>query len=228
MDVEILYKPTYALGVCKLAGGEQVRVEGGSMMSMSAGVEIETKATGGLLKSLARKALTSETFFQNVFTAPAGGGHVTVAPHLPGDIVVHELAGEPLLLQAGSFIAAETGVELDSKWGGAKTFFGGEGLFMLRCSGAGKMVVSSYGAIHDLDLAPGQHYTVDTGHLVALPESMEYHVRRIGGGIKSFMFSGEGFVLDLVGPGKVQVQTRSWSAFLSYLAPQLPSSSSST
>jgi uncharacterized protein (AIM24 family) len=52
-------------------------------------------------------------------------------------------------------------------------------------------------------------YTVDTGHLVALPESMPFQTRSVGG-MKTFMFSGEGFVADLTGPGKVLIQTR-WS-----------------
>ncbi len=223
MDVDILYKPTYSLGVLKLAGSEQVRVEGGAMVSMSAGVQIETKATGGMLKSLARKALTSESFFQNVFQAPAEGGHVAVAPALPGDIAVMRLEGLPYVVQSGSYMASEMGIETESKWGGAKTFFGGEGLFMLRCSGHGQLVVSSYGAIHEFDLAAGQSYTVDTGHLVAFPEGMTFNVKKVGG-LKSTFFSGEGLVVELVGPGKVMLQTRSWGAFLSFLVPQLPSS----
>jgi len=226
MEVETLYKPTYSLGVLKLAGGEQVRVEAGSMVSMSAGVQVETKATGGFLKSLARKALTSESFFQNVFTAPASGGHVAVAPTLPGDLLVRELQGDVWMVQGGDYIASEMGVEVDSKWGGAKTFFGGEGLFMLRCSGQGKMLLSSYGAIHEFDLAAGQTYTVDTGHLVAFPEGMLCNIKT-SGGIKSTVFRGEGIVVELVGPGKVLMQTRSWNAFMSYLVPQLPSSSGS-
>ena len=212
MDVEILYKPTYALAVLKLAGGEQVRAEGGAMVSMSGGVQIETKATGGMLKSLARKMLTAESFFQNTFQAPT----------LPGDISVCELEGTTLMLQSGGYVASEMGVQVDTSWGGAKTFFAGEGLFMLRCSGQGKLVLSSYGAIHEFELGAGQQYTIDTGHLVSFSEGMQFNIRRVGG-LKSTFLSGEGIVVDLTGPGKVQMQTRSWNAFMSFLTPQLPS-----
>jgi uncharacterized protein (AIM24 family) len=68
---------------------------------------------------------------------------------------------------------------------------------------------------------------VDTGHLVALSESMSFQTRSIGG-IKTMMFSGEGFVADLTGPGKFLVQTRSQDQFLSWLIPKLPKPSSST
>jgi len=221
MDIEILYKPAYSLGVVKLAGGEQVRVEGGSMVSMSAGVVLETKAAGGLLKSLARSVLGGESFFQNTYKAPGGGGEVTVAPALPGDLFTVDLSDESLMVQSGAYVASEMNVELDTKWGGAKTFFASEGLIMLRASGSGKLVLSSYGAIHEVNLGAGQAYTVDTGHLVAFTERMGFKVRRVGG-IKSTLFSGEGLVVDLTGPGRVLLQTRSTDAFLSWLIPKLP------
>jgi uncharacterized protein (AIM24 family) len=36
MDVEISYRPAYSLGIITLGGNEEVRVEGGSMVAMSA------------------------------------------------------------------------------------------------------------------------------------------------------------------------------------------------
>jgi uncharacterized protein (TIGR00266 family) len=150
-----------------------------------------------------------------------------VAPSLPGDLKVLTIT-EPTLVQSGSYVASDMGLELDSKWGGSKSFFGtGGGLFMLKAEGTGQMIVSSYGAIHEMELAPGQTYTVDTGHLVALPESMPFKTRSVGG-MKTFMFSGEGFVADLTGPGKVLIQTRSQDQFLSWLIPKLPRHSSSS
>lgn len=227
MDIEILYKPSYSLGVLKLGGGEQVRVEGGAMVSMSDGVSIETKASGGILKSLARSVLGGESFFQNLFQAPSGGGQVTVAPALPGDLFAVDLQNESLLVQSGSYVASEGGVELDTKWGGAKTFFASEGLIMLRTSGNGKLLLSSYGAIHEQNLSSGEKLVVDTGHLVAFTEGIDFRVMRVGG-LKSTFFSGEGLVVELVGPGRVLIQTRSADAFLSWLIPKLPKPSSSS
>lgn len=94
---------------------------------------------------------------------------------------------------------------------------------MLRARGNGKLIVSSYGAIHELNLSSGEKYTVDTGHLVAFTEDVGFNVRRVGG-LKSTLFSGEGLVVDLTGPGRVLMQTRSTDAFLSWLIPQLPKS----
>lgn len=221
MEVEILYRPSYSMAALKLSANEEVRVEGGSMVAMTAGMTLETSASGGVLKSLARAVLGGESFFQNLYRAPAQGGQVSVAPALPGDLFTLVLQGDSMLVQSGSYVATETSVTVDTKWGGAKTFFASEGLIMLRASGAGVLVLSSYGAIHEINLAAGEQHTIDTGHLVAFGETMPFAVRRVGG-LKSTLFSGEGLVVDLTGPGRVLMQTRSMDAFLSWLIPRLP------
>ena len=227
MDIDILYKPSYSMGVLKLSGGEQVRVAGGAMVLMSAGFTLETKATGGILKSLARSVLGGESFFQNTYLAPSNGGEVSVAPALPGDLFSLELVNESLRVQSGSYVASESGVELDTKWGGAKTFFASEGLIMLQTSGSGKLLLSSYGAIHERNLTKGEKFIVDTGHLVAFTEGINFKVNKVGG-LKSTLFSGEGLVVELIGPGRVLMQTRSTDAFLTWLIPKLPKPSSSS
>ena len=91
------------------------------------------------------------------------------------------MTGQTLFIQSGSFLAATEEVDIDTKWGGSKTFFSREGLFLLKCTGHGTVFVSSYGAIHTIDLASGQNYKVDTGHMVAFDESVEYTVGKVGG-----------------------------------------------
>jgi uncharacterized protein (TIGR00266 family) len=221
MEIEILYRPSYSLGLLTLEGGEEVRVEGGSMVSMSAGVDLETEATGGLFQSLGRSLFGGESFFQNTFQAPPGGGQVAVAPALPGDLLALDLSQERVMVQSGSYVASELDIEVETKWSGAKTFFASEGLIMLRVSGTGKMLVSSYGAIHEMTLGAGETHTVDTGHLVAFTEGIGFKVRKVGG-LKSTLFSGEGLVVDLTGPGRVLLQSRSTDQFLAWLIPQLP------
>ncbi|MHB1416315.1 MAG: TIGR00266 family protein [Chloroflexota bacterium] len=227
MRTEILYQPAYSLARVLLGPNEEIRVEAGSMVSMSDGVGIETSMQGGFFKSLARSVFGGESFFINKYQAPAQGGEITVAPALPGDISLVDIAYDSMMVQSGSFLACAPGVEVDTGWGGAKTFFASEGLIMLRISGNGPLLVASYGAIHDMSLAPGERYTVDTGHLVAFTEGMGFEVRRVGG-LKSTLFSGEGLVVDLTGPGRVLMQTRSADAFLSWLIPRLPKQRSSS
>ena len=226
MNVEVLYRPSYSIAKVALEPGETINAESGAMVSMSADVQVETGTRGGFLKSLARSALGGESFFINKFTAGGQGGEIMLAPPLPGDVQAVDLANASLMVQSGSFLASSEGVEVDTKWGGAKTFFAREGLFMLRCQGQGDLVMASYGAMHEIQLAEGESTTVDTGHLVAFTEGMQFDVRRVGG-LRSTLFSGEGLVVDLTGPGTITLQTRSEDAFLSWLIPKIPKRSDS-
>lgn len=226
MKVDVQHRPSYALAVARLEPNEPIYVEAGSMVGMSAGVRVETKARGGLLKSLTRSMFGGESFFVNTYRASAEGGQVMLAPALPGDIVVHPMMGESLLVQSGSYVASGDGVDVSTKWGGPKTFFAREGLILLKVTGTGPLVLSSYGAVEEMDLEAGQSFTVDTGHLVAFEERLGFQVRRVGG-LKSTLFSGEGLVVDLSGPGRFWLQTRSEDAFLTWLIPKIPRRESS-
>ena len=224
MQTTVKFSPSFAVAEVTLSPSEVVKAEAGAMVSMQ-NVNIETSTQGGIMKGLKRSVLGGESFFMNTFTAGPQGGEVSFSPDLPGDVVVWDLTGQTVYLQSGSYLASALGVDVDSSWGGAKTFFSSEGLFMLRVAGQGEIVLSSYGAIHHIDLAPGQTYTVDTGHMVAWTDGVQYAVRKVGGW-KSTLFSGEGLVCDLTGPGRIYLQTRSQDAFLSWLIPQLPTPSS--
>ncbi len=221
MQVDIRYGPAYALAMVRLDARESIQVESGAMVGMSPELEMKTEASGGILKSLSRSMFGGESFFLNTYTADKDGESIALAPPLPGDISVIELKGETLLVQSGSYLAASAGVQVDTKWKGAKTFFGGEGLIMLRVSGHGTLIVSSYGAIHPIELAAGQSYVVDSGHLVTFDEDIDYKVKKVAGW-KSTLFSGEGLVVELTGPGKLTLQSRSQDSFLSWLIPKIP------
>lgn len=225
MDIEVMYRPSYSLAVAKLAPNERIRAEAGAMVSMSGGVQIETKAEGGLLKSLGRAVLGGESFFQNFFVAPATGGEVTLAPELPGDIAVIEMGGNKLMIQSGSYMASESTVELTAKVS-VKAFMSAEGVSMLEASGTGTLLVSSYGAIYEKSLAAGEKYVVDTSHLVAFDATLGVQAKPVGG-LKSTLFSGEGFVVELTGPGKIYIQTRSPQALINWIIPQMPKPPSS-
>ena len=220
MEHDVLYRPSYSLLKIKLRQGEAVSAEAGAMVSMSSSIEIKTAAKGGIFGALKRSVLGGESFFVNTFMA-ADSGEVTFAPTLPGDIHALELTGQSFYAQSGAYIASSPDIQVDTKWGGAKTFFSREGLFLLKMTGTGSVFLSSYGAIHEIDLEAGQKYIVDTGHMVAFAEGVGYSVKRVGG-LKSTLFSGEGLVCELTGPGKIFLQTRSADAFLAWLIPQVP------
>ncbi|NWG18467.1 MAG: TIGR00266 family protein [Chloroflexi bacterium] len=224
MDITLKHQPSFALAVVNLSPNEVIRVEPGAMVSYSDGIQVETKAEGGFMGGL-RRMVAGESFFINTYTAPAQGGEMTLAPSLPGDLIVMEQSGSDFYLQSGAFVACETSVSVDASWGGARGFFGGAGLILLKVTGRGTILASTYGAIEERVLAPGQRYTVDTGHIVGFDASVSFEVRKAGSW-KSAILGGEGLVCQLTGPGRVLMQSRSEEAFLGWLIPKLPSARS--
>ena len=217
MEISIEHRPSYALAVCRLAEGEQVRAESGAMISMSSNVSIETQ-TGGVMKGLKRALLGRESLFQNLFTARGAPGEVTLAPTLPGDILHLTLNGE-LMIQGTSYIASSPSIELDTSFSGFKGFFSGEGAFMLKASGSGDLLINAFGAIHEVEV--DGEYVVDTGHIVAFEPALDYKVGRVGGWVATF-FSGEGLVCRYQGKGKLWLQSRNPGEYGSLVGGQLP------
>src|SRR5581483_4108667 len=206
---------------------EELRAESGAMMATSAGVDVKASTQGGVMKGLKRSLLGGESLFITTFTAPAAGGWVDVADHLPGDIVVTSVsADKPLSITKGCWLASGAGVGLDTKWGGFKNLFGGEGGFLVLASGDGPVVLACYGAIDTIQLAAGESVTIDTGHVVAFDPNTTSAIRKVSGGMMQTLKSGEGLVFDFTGPGWVMTQTRNPSALETWIRSLMPGETS--
>lgn len=225
MNVEIRHSPSFAIARCALSGGEQLKAESGAMSATSAGVEIEAKMQGGLMKGLKRSVLGGESLFMSTLTAPASGGWVDVAARLPGDLITLPVDGA-VNLTRGAYLASEASVEIDTKWGGFKNVFGGEGGFLIHASGSGQVVVSCYGALDQVQLAAGESVVIDSGHVVAFDPAVTFTTRKASSGIMNTLKSGEGFVMEFTGPGLVYTQTRNPDALVTWLTEVLPFSRS--
>ena len=219
---EILHQPAFALAVVRLGAEQSILAEAGAMVSMSANVELQSQMKGGLMGAL-KRAVGGESAFVSTFTARGGPGEVTLAPGSPGDIAGVEMSNQHFFVQSSSYLAGDSGLVVDTKWGGAKSFFGGEGLFVMQVSGTGLLLVSSFGAIHRKRLAAGERYVVDTGHLVAWEGTTNYTLRKAAAGFLRSMVSGEGVVAEFTGPGELLIQTRNLAAFAGLMKPFFPS-----
>ncbi|MGI8565531.1 MAG: TIGR00266 family protein [Pyrinomonadaceae bacterium] len=218
---EVLHQPSFALAVIKLQAEQAIQAEAGAMVSMSANIELQSQMKGGLFGAL-KRAAGGESAFVSTFTARGSPGEVTLAPGGPGDIAALEMGNQVFFVQSSSYLAGDTGLTIDTRWGGAKSFFGGEGLFVLQVSGSGVLLVSSFGAIHRKRLAAGERYVVDTGHLVAWEGTTQYTLRKAAAGFFRSMVSGEGIVAEFVGPGEILIQTRNLAAFAGLMRPFFP------
>ncbi len=220
---EIEHQGAFALAVVTLQPEQTIAAEAGAMVSMSANVDLHSEMKGGVFGAL-KRAVGGESAFVSTFTAKGGPGEVTLAPGAPGDVAGIEMQNQTFMVQSSSYLAGDTSLVVDTKFGGAKSFFGGEGLFLLQVSGTGLLLVSSFGAIHRRVLRPGEQYVIDTGHLIAWEGHMHYDIRKAAksGYLRSFL-SGEGMVAAFTGPGEILIQTRNLAAFAGLLKPFFPS-----
>ncbi len=223
MKYEVLKSPAYSVLKVELAPGEKVTAEAGAMMAMEGDLSIETKTAGGAFKGLLRRFTVGESVFVNTFVAGAGGGTVWLAPPVPGEITYYELRGEGLLVQDTSYLAHHGDVDYELKWRGLRGLIaeGAGGLVWMRLFGTGGAWLNSYGGIVEKELKAGEKIAVDNYHLVAFQDTIDFNVRKFGGW-KSFLFGGEGLVLELHGPGKVLLQTRMLPGFAEVLSRFLP------
>src|SRR5690606_40073939 len=157
------------------------------------------------------RLITGENIFINEFTAERGPGEIGIAPGAPGALEHVYLDNSVIFLQNTAYVASGPGVQVETKWQGLmKGFFSGESLFLIRCSGKGDLWFNTYGAMIAIDVTG--EYVVDTGHIVAFTEGLDYKISRVGG-YKSLFFSGEGLVCRFSGVGRVWIQTRKLGAF---------------
>lgn len=208
-------QPDFGFLTVKIPANQTLKVEASAMASMDTNVTMKTRMRGGL-----GRFLTGESLFINEFTAQNGPGEICIAPGPPGDLEHVYLENDVIFLQNSAYVASNPSVSLETKWQGfVKGFFSGESLFLIRCSGTGDLWFNTYGAMIAIDV--DGEYTVDTGHIVAFTDSLEYNVTKFGG-YKSLFFSGEGFVCKFRGKGKLWIQTRQVPSFASWLYPFRP------
>lgn len=222
MDIELMHRPGNTAAKIKLAAGETCTAEAGAMIAMGGNVQVETtthkKGKGGLLKA-AKRLLSGESLFLNHFTPEGGDGEVWIGADLAGDMMEYDLDNESLIVQSGSFIACEHDVEVDMGWQGFKSLFSGESIFWLNLKGRGKVLLSSFGAIYPIEV--DGEYIVDTGHIVAFNETLDFSITKAGKSwLHSFM-GGEGLVCKFQGRGTVWCQSHNPDSFGWALSPGL-------
>jgi uncharacterized protein (TIGR00266 family) len=215
VDHTINGNPDYGHLTVRLDPDERFIAEGGAMSWMSSGTEVRARLLGGFVRALVRKVAGGESLFVGEFSHPMGG-EVTFSPAVPGTISHRRLSGDSLLLTGGSFMACSTGVRLATKFGGLRSMFSGEGMFLVECSGFGDLFFNTYGALIEREVDGS--FTVDTGHVVAWEPTLQYTIRGMGG-LKSTLLSGEGLAMRFSGSGKIYLQTRTLPSLASWLTP---------
>jgi uncharacterized protein (TIGR00266 family) len=217
MDYEIKFKPSYSMVVIKLKDGEQVVGESGAMTYMSPNITVKTRAREGVLGSLGLKFLGGQSFWVNDYFATGGPGEVGFVAAPVGDIERLEVNdSKGYIIRRESYVASSPAIDLDVKWEGFTRGLFGQGLFMMKAKGTGDLFINTFGAIDRHVLNPSETMIVDNFHIVAFTDTCGYRVEKFGG-LKETIFSGEGLVTRITGPGEVLLQTKNPSEFAKWI-----------
>ncbi len=220
MQIQVDYRPAHSLARVFLQPNESVVAESGAMVGMSTNVAMQTQS-GGLMSGL-KRMFGGESFFGDAFTGQGSPGEVLLAHSLCGDMITLEMTQAGYYVQSSSYIASTPNVNIETKVGGFKTFFAGEGVFVLQATaqGPGQMLIGAFGGIQEL-ICDGS-LVIDTGHLVAWDATLQYSVGKSGSGWIASFLSGEGLVCHFQGQGRIWIQTRNPSAYGQTVGKLLP------
>jgi uncharacterized protein (AIM24 family) len=209
--------------IISLGAGESIISETGGRTWSRGPVTTESKAEGGVGKSIGRM-FSGESLFMSRYTAQAPA-EIAFSSSFPGRIVARELqAGQSIVCQKSAFLCASSGVELavhfQKKLGAG--FAGGEGFIMQRVTGPGIAFLEVDGYCQEYDLASGEQLICDTGVLAIMDATCQMDIQIVKG-IKNKLFGGEGiFDTVITGPGKVYLQTMTIEKLALQLVPFLP------
>jgi uncharacterized protein (TIGR00266 family) len=204
--------------VIKLEPNEEVTAEAGAMTYMEPNIEVKTrKREKSLLGSIGLSLLGRQSFFVNDYQAQNTAGEVAFVSAPVGDIETLDVnTNQGYIIQSSAYIASTQTVDLDIKWQGFTKGLFGQGLFMMRAQGQGKLFINTFGAIDKHTLTADQTLIVDNFHLVAFSDTCDYKVKKFGG-LKSTILGGEGLVTEIKGPGDIYIQTKNLREFVDWL-----------
>ncbi len=222
LNVQLQMQPGATAAQINLEPYQEFTAEAGAMIAMSPSINMTTttykKHSGGIIKGL-KRMLSGESFFLNHYTAGDQRGTVWLGATQMGDMLVKELNGEGLIVQGGSYVASTPEINIDMNWQGFKSLLSKESLFWLGIKGKGTVIINSFGVIYPITI--NGEYIVDTGHIVAFDESLNFTLTKAGKSWISSFLGGEGLVCKFKGQGTVWVQSHNTSSFGGVLGPKL-------
>ncbi len=223
MEIDILQQPDSSIAKVTLSEKEELIAEAGAMIAMSDFLNVSTtlrQGKGGGIMGGLKRMLAGESLFLSVFRCYQPEGEIFLAPPLMGDMLIYELKGNELIVQSSSYLACASGVDLDLGFTGFKAVFSGESIFWLSLTGHGPVILSTFGGMYEIDV--DGEYVVDTGHIVAFENTLDYRITKAGDSWLGAFLGGEGLICRFMGRGKLYCQTHNAHSFGRLVGRQLP------
>ena len=226
LHIDIQGEGAFETALIQIESGEEFFSESGAMYRATNNVDIDVtrrKRGGGTgLLAGAKRLLAGENFFYSRYATTDGQpGEVGLAPVHQGQLRVIEVdSSRDWMCAGGSYLANSAELEIDTQFQGMKGFLTGESLFFLKVTGYGSLLVSGFGRLVEMEVRDA--LTIDTGHLVAFESTLEYTVTKAAGSWFQSFLTGEGFVMNFTGSGRILTQSHNPREFGKRVGPLLP------
>jgi uncharacterized protein (AIM24 family) len=178
---------------------EAVRAEAGALSYMRGKVEVDTPlpSVGHAIKCrIAEEPLIRPRY--------AGTGEVYLTSTF-GGYYVFDIQDKPWILESGAYWASDNSVQLGLHRERMFTsFWAGEGFidFQTKVSGSGRVVLNAPGPVEEVDLG-NETISVEGKLVIARTADVIYRVGNPTKSLFSYWLSGEEYVRQYTGPGKV-------------------------
>jgi uncharacterized protein (TIGR00266 family) len=212
----------------QLDPNESVFSESGELSWMSASIQMSTHSQmggGGGLFGVIRRVAGGGSIFMTEYRAVNYPGEVSFATKVPGHIVPVQVGlGNEYLVHRHGFLCAtpQVTISVGFQQSLGAGIFGGSGFLLQRIAGMGMAWLELSGELIQKNLAPGETWLVQPGHVGAFQASVGFQITTVPG-IRNLIFGGDGiFLAVLTGPGTVWLQTLPISRLAHQISEYLP------
>ncbi len=185
--------------------GSKLRVEPGALFYMHGDLEMKASTGGGIMKGLARKALSGESFFVNEIH---GTGDVYLEPTF-GHFLLIPIRNQEVIVDRSLFYAGTAGLDVSAvmQKNISSAAFGGEGLFQTKIAGEGVAVIYSpvpRSEIQEIDLQESK-LSVDGNFALMRTSGVQFRAEKSSKSWVATSVSGEGLLQTFTGTGRVWI-----------------------
>ena len=158
-----------------------------------------------------KRLLTSRIHRQYSFTGKEGGGNVTLAPSLDGEILPHPMEpGDCLVTGWRSLLASTHTIRVNPNWPKLNDMLLGDSIYLLHLEAGAQPAtafLNAYGGLQQHAVTrTSAPLTVGANHLVAFTPTLLHRVQR-NPGMDHHYHGGAGLVVRFTGEGTVWTQT---------------------
>lgn len=191
-----------------LTDDDKFQARARSVVSYGGDIQTQTKTTRSLWK-----AVTSYENFPitEVQTKNGGSGVITVKPPYPSEITAIKSENKKMIVQSLGFLGTPKYYTVDLDKSGV---YSNDSIASIEVdnvdeSGLSAYFVSGYHGIEKMELSDGQRTHIREDYVLAIDETISYSQRTDSGIKDKALGTGSVPILDLTGPGRVYMHSRS-------------------